>query len=107
MQLAWNETNDYNTLPKQPGLYVWLNDENRILYVGCTHNLYQRHQAHTWRGLVPSRVRFALGECIQTLRLLEPILIAKLKPLYNVMLFSGDRTREEKNKETTNHVYKR
>ncbi len=97
-------TDDYKkmaaSLPKQPGIYKFLDTEGAILYVGKAKNLKNRlasyfgakkHQTHKTRTLVKnaSRIEFTIVETEADALLLENTLIKKYQPRYNVMLKDG------------------
>lgn len=97
-------TEDYkkvaDTLPKQPGVYRFIDLENTIIYVGKAKNLKNRlasyfgdkkHQAHKTRIMVRNAERFiyTIVETETDALLLESTLIKKFQPRYNVMLKDG------------------
>jgi len=97
-------TEDYqkisNTLPKQPGVYKFISEEDTILYVGKAKNLKKRlasyfgnkkHQANKTRALVKNaqHIEYIIVETEQDALLLENTLIKKYQPRYNVMLKDG------------------
>ena len=97
-------TDDYKkiapTLPKQPGVYQFIDAEDITLYVGKAKNLKNRlasyfgskkHQAHKTRTMVKhaSRIIFTIVETEADALLLENTLIKKIQPRYNVMLKDG------------------
>lgn len=97
-------TEDYkkiaDTLPKQPGVYRFLDEEGSILYVGKAKNLknrvasyfgQRRDRAHKTRVMVKNadRLNFTIVETEADALLLENTLIKKHQPRYNVMLKDG------------------
>jgi len=97
-------TEDYqkisDTLPKQPGVYKFINEEDTILYVGKAKHLKKRlasyfgnkkHQLNKTRALVKNanRIEYIIVETEQDALLLENTLIKKYQPRYNVMLKDG------------------
>lgn len=94
-------TEDYKqlapTLPKQPGVYRFLDKENVILYVGKAKNLKnrlasyfgaQKDKRNKVRTLVKNadRIEYTIVETEQDALLLENTLIKQYQPRYNVML---------------------
>ena len=97
-------TDDYkkiaDTLPRQPGVYRFLDEEGGILYVGKAKNLknrlasyfgQRRDRAHKTRVMVKNanRIIFTIVETEADALLLENTLIKKHQPRYNVMLKDG------------------
>ncbi len=97
-------TEDYkkisSSLPKEPGIYKFINEEDTILYVGKAKNLKNRlasyfgnkkHQMNKTRALVKNahHIEFTIVETEQDALLLENTLIKKYQPRYNVMLKDG------------------
>ncbi len=97
-------TEDYKKLagkiPKEPGVYRFINADDTIIYVGKAKNLKNRlsfyfgekkHQQYKTKTLVKNAVRFeyTVVETEQDALLLENTLIKKLQPRYNVMLKDG------------------
>ena len=97
-------TEDYqnisSTLPKQPGIYKFIDREDTIIYVGKAKNLKSRlasyfgstkHQLAKTRIMVRLAVRFeyTIVETETDALLLESTLIKKFQPRYNVMLKDG------------------
>lgn len=97
-------TEDYkkiaDTLPKQPGVYRFLDETGTILYVGKAKNLknrvasyfgQRRDRAHKTRVMVKNaeRLNFTIVETEADALLLENTLIKKHQPRYNVMLKDG------------------
>ncbi|MEZ5056857.1 MAG: excinuclease ABC subunit UvrC [Saprospiraceae bacterium] len=85
------------TLPHQPGVYRFLDDEDTILYVGKAKNLRNRvanyftggrNLSYKTRVLVRSakKVEFTIVETEADALLLENTLIKRFQPRYNVML---------------------
>ena len=88
------------TLPKQPGVYRFIDKEGIILYVGKAKVLKNRvssyftskkQQANKTRTMVKNaqRVEFTIVETEADALLLENTLIKKFQPRYNVMLKDG------------------
>ncbi len=97
-------TEDYQkiapTLPKQPGIYKFIDAEGTIIYVGKAKVLKNRlasyfgnkkHQAHKTRVMVRNADHFeyTIVETEADALLLENTLIKKFQPRYNVMLKDG------------------
>ncbi len=97
-------TEDYKkisaSLPKEPGIYKFINEEGTILYVGKAKILKNRlasyfgnkkHQMNKTRALVKNahHIEFTIVETEQDALLLENTLIKKYQPRYNVMLKDG------------------
>ncbi len=97
-------TEDYKillpTLPKQPGIYKFIDAKDVVLYVGKAKNLKNRiasyfgsakHKAKKVRVLVKnaSRLEYTIVETEQDALLLEATLIKKYQPRYNVQLKDG------------------
>ena len=97
-------TEDYQrispTLPKEPGVYKFIDAEDTILYVGKAKNLKKRlssyfgnkkHQLNKTRTLVKNadHIEYIIVETEQDALLLENTLIKKYQPRYNVMLKDG------------------
>ncbi|PHN01083.1 excinuclease ABC subunit UvrC [Flavilitoribacter nigricans] len=97
-------TEDYkkiaDTVPRQPGVYRFLDGEGTILYVGKAKNLknrvasyfgQRRDRAHKTRVMVKNanRINFTIVETEADALLLENTLIKKHQPRYNVMLKDG------------------
>ncbi|MCB0596126.1 MAG: excinuclease ABC subunit C [Lewinellaceae bacterium] len=94
-------TDDYktisDTIPRQPGVYRFIDKEDTILYVGKAKDLRsrvasyfgdRRDRAHKTRVMVKNagRLEFTVVETEADALLLENTLIKKYKPRYNVML---------------------
>jgi len=94
-------TDDYkaisDTIPRQPGVYRFLDKEDTILYVGKAKDLRsrvssyfgeRRDRAHKTRVMVKNagRLEFTIVESEADALLLENTLIKKYQPRYNVML---------------------
>lgn len=88
------------TLPKQPGVYRFLDEDDTILYVGKAKNLKNRltsyfgnkkHQAFKTKTMVKNahHIEFTIVETEHDALLLENSLIKKHQPRYNVMLKDG------------------
>ena len=97
-------TEDYkkiqHTLPKDPGVYRFLDKEGVVLYVGKAKNLKNRlasyfgskkHQASKTKTMVKNAHEFiyTIVETETDALLLESTLIKKFQPRYNVMLKDG------------------
>lgn len=88
------------TLPKEPGVYRFIDKDGVILYVGKAKVLKNRvssyftskkQQAHKTRVMVKNahHVEFTIVETESDALLLENTLIKKFQPRYNVMLKDG------------------
>lgn len=86
-----------DTIPKQPGVYRFIDADDTIIYVGKAKALRNRvssyfgskkHMAHRTRTMVKNaaRLEFTVVETEQDALLLENTLIKKFQPRYNVML---------------------
>ncbi len=86
-----------DTIPHQPGVYRFLDEESTILYIGKAKDLRNRlgsyfgsrkDRAHKTRVMVRNayRIRFTLVETEADALLLENTLIKKHQPRYNVNL---------------------
>lgn len=97
-------TEDYKkiapTLPKQPGVYRFLDAEDLVLYVGKAKNLKNRlssyfgskkHQMNKTKTMVKNahHIEYTIVETETDALLLENTLIKKFQPRYNVMLKDG------------------
>ncbi len=89
-----------DTLPKQPGIYKFKDEEGHILYVGKAKDLKKRlssyfgnrkGRAHRTRTMVKNadHITFTIVETEADALLLENTLIKKYQPRYNVMLKDG------------------
>jgi excinuclease ABC subunit C len=87
-------------LPKDPGVYKYIDSDDVIIYVGKAKNLKNRissyfgdkkHQSNKTRIMVKQakRLEFVIVETETDALLLENTLIKKLQPRYNVMLKDG------------------
>jgi excinuclease ABC subunit C len=87
-------------LPKDPGVYKYIDNNDVIIYVGKAKNLKNRissyfgdkkHQSNKTRIMVKQakRLEFVIVETETDALLLENTLIKKLQPRYNVMLKDG------------------
>lgn len=98
------KTEDYqkisSTLPKQPGIYKFIDPEGTIIYVGKAKNLKNRlasyfgstkHQSGKTKTMVRNAHHFeyTIVETETDALLLESTLIKKFQPRYNVMLKDG------------------
>ena len=86
-----------DTIPKQPGVYRFIDDKDVIIYVGKAKKLRNRissyfgdkkAQAYKTRTMVKNakRLEFTVVETEADALLLENTLIKKFQPRYNVML---------------------
>jgi excinuclease UvrABC nuclease subunit len=95
-QVSWFETEDRFKLPEMPGVYIWLNVDGKVLYVGSTKNLLNRHasKAGGHHGIItqPRRIRYGLfcEDDVHLIKSIEVLLINALKPTYNACLFDGN-----------------
>lgn len=87
-------------LPKDPGVYRFINPENVVIYVGKAKNLKNRISSYFTSGINTTnktrvmvknaeRVEFTLVATEEDALLLENTLIKNLKPKYNVNLKDG------------------
>ncbi len=87
-------------IPKQPGVYRFLDEDDVILYVGKAKNLKNRltsyfgstkNKAYKTRKMVQhaSRIEFTIVETETDALLLENTLIKKFQPRYNVLMKDG------------------
>lgn len=87
-------------IPKQPGVYRFLDEDDVILYVGKAKNLKNRltsyfgstkNKAYKTRKMVQhaSRFEFTIVETETDALLLENTLIKKFQPRYNVLMKDG------------------
>ncbi|OWY21222.1 excinuclease ABC subunit C [Sphingobacteriales bacterium UPWRP_1] len=89
------------TIPNQPGIYKYYDEENALLYVGKAKDLRKRvasyfvknHELGKTRILVSkiARIEFTVVESEQDALLLENVLIKEWQPRYNIML-KDDKT---------------
>ena len=88
------------SIPKEPGVYRFLDEENTILYVGKAKNLKNRlnsyfgekkHQLYKTKALVRNshHIEFTIVDSEHDALLLENTLIKKNQPRYNVSLKDG------------------
>lgn len=88
------------TLPTDPGVYRFIDENETILYVGKAKNLKNRlnsyfgvkkHQAYKTKTMVKhaDHIEFTIVETESDALLLENTLIKKNQPRYNVMLKDG------------------
>lgn len=88
------------SIPKEPGVYRFLDKENTILYVGKAKNLKNRlnsyfgvkkHQQYKTKALVRNahQIEFTIVDSEHDALLLENTLIKKNQPRYNVSLKDG------------------
>jgi len=91
-----------HTIPKEPGVYRFADEENNILYVGKAKNLKNRitsyfgnrkHQAYKTRVMVKNadHIDFTVVDSEQDALILENTLIKKYRPRYNVN-FKDDKS---------------
>ena len=82
-------------IPNSPGVYKFLNSDNKILYVGKSKNLkkrvksyFQKEQNKKISNLVKETVNidFIISESEHDALLLENNLIKENKPKYNILL---------------------
>ena len=87
---------ELSTMPSQPGVYQFLNKENKIIYIGKAKNLKKR-VAYYFRSSISSRKTKNLVKNISEIKhvvvnsesdalLLENSLIKKYQPKYNILL---------------------
>ena len=87
-------------IPKEPGVYRFIDEDDTILYVGKAKNLKNRltsyfgsikNKAYKTRTMVrhAQRIEFTIVETESDALLLENTLIKKFQPRYNVMLKDG------------------
>ena len=87
---------ELSTMPSQPGVYQFLNKENKIIYIGKAKNLKKRVSSY-FRGTISSRKTKNLIKNIAEIKhvvvnsesdalLLENTLIKKFQPKYNILL---------------------
>ena len=84
------------TLPEGPGVYQYLDAENRVIYVGKAKNLKKRVGSYFTKQHLNNRTRMLVKNIIKVEHivvdsemdalLLENNLIKKYQPKYNVML---------------------
>jgi len=94
-------TDDYKnllpSLPREPGVYRYIDDQERIIYVGKAKNLKNRiasyfgdkkHKAYKTRVMIKNanRVEYTVVDSEQDALILENTLIKKHQPRYNVNL---------------------
>ena len=89
-----------DTIPKEPGVYRYIDSEGIILYIGKAKNLRNRlasyfgerkDRMHKTRALVKNadHIEYTIVETEADALLLENTLIKKFQPRYNVMLKDG------------------
>jgi len=89
-----------NTLPTEPGVYRFINEDHEILYIGKAKNIKKRVASYFGNRKsmrrktkvmvrAASYIKFTLVDTEQDALLLEATLIQKHQPRYNVMLKSG------------------
>lgn len=88
---------EYNTLPDQPGVYKYFNEENELIYVGKAKSLKKRVSSYFNKN---SGINFKTKKMVTEIRrieitlvnseldalLLENNLIKKIQPKYNILL---------------------
>lgn len=90
-----------NNLPSSPGVYQFLNDKNKVIYVGKAKNLKNRVRSYFHNNITSAKTK-ALVEKVNDLQLiitdtevealvLENNLIKELTPRYNILL-KDDKT---------------
>jgi excinuclease ABC subunit C len=94
-------TEDYKellpSLPREPGVYRYLDDQERIIYVGKAKNLKNRiasyfgdkkHKSYKTRVMIKNaaRIEYSVVDSEQDALILENTLIKKHQPRYNVNL---------------------
>ena len=88
------------TLPRQPGIYKFVDESDTILYIGKAKNLFKRlasyfgdkkGRAHKTRVMVKNahHLAYTIVETEADALLLENTLIKKFQPRYNVSLKDG------------------
>ena len=88
------------TVPRQPGIYKFMDEADTILYIGKAKNLFKRlssyfgdkkGRAHKTRVMVRNahHISYTIVETEADALLLENTLIKKFQPRYNVMLKDG------------------
>ncbi len=90
-----------SNLPEGPGIYQYLNDDGKIIYVGKAKNLKRRVSSYFHKEKQPiktrvlvsriSDIRYIVVHSEEDALLLENNLIKKYKPRYNVLL-KDDKT---------------
>lgn len=85
-------------MPQEPGVYIFLDKESKVLYVGKARNLKNRVSSYFSNNLLPrtkllvskiEKIRITpVGSEIESL-LLEANYIKKYRPIYNVKLADG------------------
>ena len=90
-----------DTIPSQPGIYKYLDENNEIMYIGKAKDLKKRVSSyftktdHTYRIQrminMTRKIEFVIVNTEQDAFLLENSLIKKYQPKYNVML-KDDKT---------------
>ena len=89
-----------DTVPRQPGIYKFMDDADTILYIGKAKNLFKRlssyfgdkkGRAHKTRVMVRNahHIAYTIVETEADALLLENTLIKRFQPRYNVMLKDG------------------
>lgn len=84
-------------LPEKPGVYQFMNDEGKVIYIGKAQNLHNRVRQYFHKSRVPDPRIDAMVSRIHDVELtvtdneiealiLEANLIKQLKPRYNVLL---------------------
>ena len=87
---------ELKTIPSKPGIYKFLGEDEKILYIGKAKNLYKRVTFYTQ----PNRLNTRLTKMIKSFHslqveitnteiealLLESNLIKKFQPIFNILL---------------------
>lgn len=90
-----------SNLPKSPGIYLWKDSLNRVIYVGKAINLHRRMHDY-FEGAINSYKTHALVQKISDFEiflvrnnkealLLEKQFIEKFNPEYNILLLDDKR----------------
>lgn len=89
------------SLPNQPGIYKYLNEQGEIIYIGKAKDLKKRVSSYFTNNMHSNRIKrmihfitkfeFVIVDTEQDAFLLENSLIKKYQPRYNVML-KDDKT---------------
>lgn len=92
---------DYKSLPAKPGVYIFKNIDNRVIYVGKAKDLKKRVTSYFKSKALESKTIKMVGEAVSLDHivvaseieafLLESNLIKKYKPAYNV-IFIDDKS---------------
>ena len=89
----------YRSLSTDPGVYLFLNKENEVIYVGKAINLKKRVSSYFTKNDLGEKTRMLVSQinAVKTIKveseieslLLEANLIKKYKPKYNIKLTDG------------------